>query len=76
MDCVYINLAARTDRRAAIEANFDAHKIRDWSLARFEEAVVRLPLAEQRAALNTLGAPLCLDTYGTGTPRHGFRRES
>lgn len=45
-------------------------------LAHFEEAVLRLPLAEQRAALNALGAPLCLDTYGTDTPRHGFRRES
>ncbi|MEO9080177.1 MAG: glutathione S-transferase family protein [Rhodanobacter sp.] len=43
-------------------------------LARFEEAVVRLPLAEQRPALNTLGAPLCRDTYGTSMPQHGFRR--
>lgn len=44
--------------------------------ARFEEAVIRLPLAEQRLALNTLGAPLSRDTYGIGTPQHGFRRGS
>lgn len=42
-------------------------------LARFEDCVLRLPLAEQRAALNTAGAPLSRDTYGTSLPRHGLR---
>ena len=44
-------------------------------LARLEECMMRLPLAEQRAALNMRGAPLSIDTYGTSTPRHGSPRE-
>ena len=44
-------------------------------LARYEDCMLRLPLAEQRAALNTIGAPLSVDTYGTSTPRHGVSRE-
>ncbi|OOG43445.1 glutathione S-transferase family protein [Rhodanobacter sp. C05] len=43
-------------------------------LARYEDCMLRLPLAEQRAALNTIGAPLSVDTYGTSTPRHGVSR--
>ena len=43
-------------------------------LARYEDCMLRLPLAEQRAALNTIGAPLSVDTYGTSTPRHGMSR--
>lgn len=45
-------------------------------LARFEDAVLRLSLDEQRATLNSLGAPLSRDTYGGAVPRHGFRRAS
>lgn len=44
-------------------------------LARFEDCMLRLPLAEQRAALITHGAPLTSDTLGTSTPRHGAPRE-
>ena len=44
-------------------------------LARYEDCMLRLPLAEQRAALNTIGAPLSVDTYGTSTPRRGMSRE-
>jgi len=36
VDCVYINLAARPDRRAAIERSFEACKAPGWSLTRFE----------------------------------------
>jgi glutathione S-transferase len=43
-------------------------------LARYEGCMLRLPLAEQRAALNTIGAPLSVDTYGTSMPRHGMSR--
>ncbi len=37
-------------------------------LARFEDCMLRLPLAEQRAALITAGAPLTSDTLGTSLP--------
>ena len=36
MDCFYINLAARTDRREALERNFAAVRTEDWRLHRFE----------------------------------------
>lgn len=35
MECFYINLDAAAGRRAAIEANFAAHKKDGWSLTRF-----------------------------------------
>ena len=43
-------------------------------LARYEDAMLRLPLAEQRAALLAAGAPLTSDTLGTDPPRHGLPR--
>ncbi|MDQ6646287.1 MAG: glutathione S-transferase family protein [Pseudomonadota bacterium] len=45
-------------------------------LARFEECILRLPLAEQRAALLAAGAPLSNDTLGNTAPRHAFGREA
>jgi hypothetical protein len=45
-------------------------------LARFEDCMLRLPLAEQRGALIGAGAPLTSDTLGTSTPRRGASRQS
>jgi glutathione S-transferase len=45
-------------------------------LAAFEDCMLRLPLAEQRAALITAGAPLTSDTLGTNAPRPGPPRAS
>ena len=36
MDCVYINLTSRPDRRQAIEDSFDRHRAAGWTLSRFE----------------------------------------
>lgn len=44
------------------------------TLARLEESILRLPLAQQRAALAAAGAPLTRETMGTFAPRHGFPR--
>jgi glutathione S-transferase len=43
-------------------------------LARLEDAMLRHPLAEQRAALAAAGAPLTVETFGTSAPRHGLPR--
>jgi glutathione S-transferase len=40
-------------------------------LARFEDAMLRLPLAQQRDALVAAGAPLTQETLGTAAPRLG-----
>ena len=40
-------------------------------LARIEDAVLRTPIAEQRAALKNLGAPVSADTYAGPAPRRG-----
>ncbi|KRE85797.1 glutathione S-transferase [Rhodanobacter sp. Soil772] len=45
-------------------------------LAGFEDCILRLPLAEQRGALITAGAPLTSDTLGTSAPRPGPPRAS
>lgn len=45
-------------------------------LARFEDCMLRLPLADQRGALITAGAPLTIDTFGTSAPRPGPPRAS
>jgi glutathione S-transferase len=37
----------------------------------FEERCLRIPIAQQRAALAEMGAPLTQETYATGTPRRG-----
>ena len=50
MDCYFINLAAQTDRRAAIESNFDSKKIDGWRLSRFDAVNV-----EQLDSLNVPG---------------------
>lgn len=43
-------------------------------LARLEDAMLRQPLSEQRAALAAAGAPLTTHTFGTAMPRHGLPR--
>ena len=45
-------------------------------LARLEDCILRLPVADQRGALIAAGAPLTSDTLGTSTPRHGVARYS
>lgn len=45
-------------------------------LAVLEDAMLRHPLAEQRAALAAAGAPLTAQTWGTAAPRHGLPRAS
>jgi glutathione S-transferase len=40
-------------------------------LARIEDAVLRVPIAEQRAALKALGAPVSAETYAGPAPRRG-----
>lgn len=44
-------------------------------LAQLEDCMARLPLAAQRGALLSAGAPLSSITLGTAAPRHGVRRE-
>jgi glutathione S-transferase len=41
-------------------------------LARFEDRMLRTPIAGQRAALAELGAPLTRETLGTTTPQRGM----
>ena len=41
------------------------------ALRRFEDATLRTPLPQQRAALAELGAPLTAESFGTATPRRG-----
>jgi glutathione S-transferase len=67
--------AARWPRSAALVAQVQALAVFQ-KLARFEDCMLRLPLAEQRGALNCAGAPLTLDTLGTSTPKRGMARES
>lgn len=43
-------------------------------LAKIEEAIARVPLAEQKSALRELGEPISEDTLGTATPRKGVMR--
>ena len=42
------------------------------ALRRFEDATLRTPLPQQRAALAELGAPLTAESFGTATPRRGM----
>jgi glutathione S-transferase len=65
--------AARWPRTAALVGLVQSQPVFQ-KLARYEDCMMRLPLAEQRAALNTIGAPLSVDTYGTSAPRHGMSR--
>jgi glutathione S-transferase len=41
-------------------------------LARLEDAILRIPIAEQRAALKSLGAPVSTTTYAGDAPRRGI----
>jgi glutathione S-transferase len=67
--------AARWPRSAALVAQVQALPVFQ-KLARFEDCMLRLPLAEQRGALIGAGAPLTSDTLGTSAPRHFIPRES
>ena len=40
-------------------------------LAKIEDAILRIPPIEQRAALIALGAPVAKETFGTTSPRRG-----
>lgn len=71
----YVIDAARWPRSAALVAQVQALPAFQ-QLARFEDCMLRLPLAEQRAALITAGAPLTSDTLGTSAPRRGPPRAS
>lgn len=65
--------AARWPRSAAFVERVLAHET-FRKLATLEDAMMRLPPAEQRAALAAAGAPLTPETFGTSKPRHGFPR--
>jgi glutathione S-transferase len=41
-------------------------------LAKLEDAVLRVPIAEQRAALKAMGAPVSAETYAASAPRRGI----
>lgn len=43
-------------------------------LARWEDAVLRIPVTQQREVLAAAGAPLTTKTFGSDTPRHGLPR--
>ena len=42
------------------------------TLARIEDAILRTPIDEQRAALKALGAPVSAETYASTTARRGI----
>ena len=65
--------AERWPRTAAFVAQVQALPVFQ-KLAQLEDCILRLPQAEQRAALIAAGAPLSSDTLGTNTPRHGVAR--
>ena len=71
----YMIDAARWPRCAALVAQVQALAVFQ-KLAHFEDCMLRLPLAEQRGAQISAGAPLTIDTLGTSTPRHGMARGS
>lgn len=67
--------AARWPRCAALVAKVLALPALQ-KLARYEDATLRLPLAEHRAALLAAGAPLSRETLGTSAPRPVLPRAS
>ena len=67
--------AARWPHTAALVARVQALPALQ-KLARYEDCTLRLPLAEQRAALLATGAPLTSDTMGTCAPRSVLPRSS
>jgi glutathione S-transferase len=40
----------------------------------FEERLMRTPIAQHRAVLAEMGAPLTRESYGTTSPRRGMMR--
>ena len=40
----------------------------------FEDRMLRTPIAQHRAALAEMGAPLTAESYATGEPRRGIMR--
>ena len=56
--------AAFVDRVLAMEAFSQ--------LAPFEDRMLRTPIAQHRAALAEMGAPILAETYGTSTPKRGM----
>ena len=67
--------AARWPRTAALVALVLSQPALQ-KLARYEDCTLRLPLAEQRAALLAAGAPLSSETMGTCAPRPVLPRTS
>ena len=67
--------AARWPRMAALVAQVQALPVLQ-KLARLEDCMLRLPLAEQRGALLAAGAPISSESLGTSPPRHGLARSS
>jgi glutathione S-transferase len=65
--------AARWPRSAAFVERVLAHEV-FGRLARLEDVMLRLPIAEQRGALAAAGAPLTAGTFGTAVPRRGLPR--
>jgi glutathione S-transferase len=43
-------------------------------LKKFEDAMLRTPIPQQREKLAAMGAPLLAESYGTATPRRGIMR--
>ncbi|PMW66653.1 glutathione S-transferase family protein, partial [Pseudomonas sp. GW460-8] len=41
-------------------------------LAKIEDAVLRVPVAEQRSALKAMGAPISAETHAGNAPRRGI----
>jgi glutathione S-transferase len=64
---------ARWPRSAAFVERVLAQEV-FRKLAVLEDAMLRLPIAEQRAALAAAGAPLTTETLGTSSPRRGLPR--
>jgi len=63
--------------RWPITAAFVERTLRHESFARlrpFEDRLIRTPIAEHRAVLAEMGAPLTAGTYGTVVPRRGVMR--
>jgi glutathione S-transferase len=63
--------------RWPITAAFVERTLGHESFARlrpFEDRLMRTPLAQHRAVLAEMGAPLTADTYGTAVPRRGVMR--
>lgn len=69
----YVIDAARWPRMAALVARTQALPVFQ-RLAHWEDTMLRLPVGEQRAALQAAGAPLTSWTMGTHTPRKGLAR--